>query len=33
MFFEEIEGQGSKMDQMAATVEQHLEGPATDQVI
>jgi hypothetical protein len=26
MIFEEIEGQGSQLDQVVATVEQHLEG-------
>jgi len=31
--FEEIEGQGSQLDQVVATVEQHLEGPVTKQVI
>jgi hypothetical protein len=33
MIFEEIEGQGSQLDQLVATVEQHLEGPVTEQVI
>jgi hypothetical protein len=31
--FEEIEGQGSKLEQVVATVEQCLEGPVTEQVI
>jgi hypothetical protein len=31
--FEEIEGQGSQLDQVVATVEQHLEGPVTEQMI
>jgi hypothetical protein len=33
MLFEEIEGQGSQLDQLVATVEQRLEGPVTEQVI
>jgi hypothetical protein len=31
--FEEIEGQGSQLDQVVAIVEQHLEGPITDILI
>jgi hypothetical protein len=31
--FEEIEGQGSQLEQVVTTVEQHLEGPVTEQVI
>jgi hypothetical protein len=31
--FEEIEGQGSQLDQVVATVEQCLEGPVTEQMI
>ena len=31
--FEEIEGQGSQLDQVVATVEQHLEGPVIEQTI
>jgi hypothetical protein len=31
--FKEIEGQGSQLDQVVATVEQCLEGPATMQKI
>jgi hypothetical protein len=31
--FEEVEGQGSQLEQLVATVEQHLEGPVTKQVI
>jgi hypothetical protein len=31
--FEEIEGQGSELDQVVATVEQCLEGLVTEQVI
>jgi hypothetical protein len=31
--FEEIEGQGSQLDQVVATVEQCLEGPVTVQII
>jgi hypothetical protein len=31
--FEEIEGQGSQLDQVVATVEQRLEGYVTEQVI
>jgi hypothetical protein len=33
MVFEEIEGQGSQLDQVVATVEQHLEGPVTEKVL
>jgi hypothetical protein len=33
MIFEEIEGQGSNLDQVVATVEQHMEGPVIEQVI
>jgi hypothetical protein len=33
MIFEEVEGQGSQLDQLVATVEQHLEGPFTEKVI
>jgi hypothetical protein len=33
MSFEEVEGQGSKLDQLVATVEQCLEGLVTKQVI
>jgi hypothetical protein len=28
--FEEIEGQGSQLDQVVAIVEQHLEGPVIE---
>jgi hypothetical protein len=31
--FEEIEGQGSQLDQVVATVEQCLEGPVTEKMI
>jgi hypothetical protein len=31
--FKEIEGQGSQLDQMVATVEQCLEGPVIEQMI
>jgi hypothetical protein len=31
--FEEIEGQGSQLDQVVATVEQCLEGPVTKKMI
>jgi hypothetical protein len=31
--FEEIDGQGSQLDQVVATVEQCLEGPVTEQMI
>jgi hypothetical protein len=31
--FEEIEGQGSQLDQVVVIVEQHLEGPVTEQVL
>jgi multidrug resistance efflux pump len=31
--FEEIEGQGSQLDQVVATVEQCLEGPVTEKVL
>jgi hypothetical protein len=30
MLFEEIEGQGSKLEQVVMTVEQSLEGPITE---
>jgi hypothetical protein len=33
MIFEAVEGQGSQLDQLVVTVEQHLEGPVTEQVI
>jgi hypothetical protein len=33
MIFEEIERQGSQLDQVVVTVEQRLEGPVTEQVI
>jgi hypothetical protein len=33
MIFEEIEGQGSQLDQVVSIVEQHLEGPVTEKVI
>jgi hypothetical protein len=33
MIFEEIKGQCSQLDQVVATVEQHLEGPVTKKVI
>jgi hypothetical protein len=33
MIFEEIEGQGSQLDQLVATVEQCMEGLVTEQVI
>jgi hypothetical protein len=33
MIFEEIEGQGSQLDQVVTTVEQRLEGPVTEKVI
>jgi hypothetical protein len=31
--FEEIEGQGSQLDQVVVTAEQGLEGPVTEQMI
>jgi DNA anti-recombination protein RmuC len=31
--FEELEGQGSQLEQVVTTVEQCLEGPVTEQVI
>jgi hypothetical protein len=31
--FEEIDGQGSQLEQMVASIEQCLEGPATEQMI
>jgi hypothetical protein len=31
--FEEIEGHDSQLEQVIATVEQHLEGPVTEKVI
>jgi hypothetical protein len=31
--FEEIEGEGSQLDQVVATVEQRLEGPTTEKMI
>jgi hypothetical protein len=33
MIFEEIEGQGSQLDQVVTIVEQRLEGPVTEQLI
>jgi hypothetical protein len=33
MLFEDIEGQGSQLDQVVATVEQRLEGPITEKII
>jgi hypothetical protein len=33
ILFEEIEGQGAKMEQVVTTVEQCLEGPVTEKVI
>jgi hypothetical protein len=33
MIFEEVEGQGSQLDQLVATVEQHMEGLVTEKVI
>ena len=33
MIFEDIEGQGSQLDKVVATMEQRLEGPVTKQVI
>ena len=33
MILEEVEGQGSQLDQLVVTVEQHLEGHVTMQVI
>jgi hypothetical protein len=33
MIFEEIEGQGSQLDQMVMIVEQHLEGPVIEKLI
>jgi hypothetical protein len=33
MLFEEIEEQGSQLDQMVTTAEQGLEGPLTEQLI
>jgi hypothetical protein len=33
MVFEEIEGQGSHLDQVVVTVEQHLEGLVTEKVL
>jgi hypothetical protein len=31
--FEEIKGQGSQLDQVVVTIEQCLEGPATERMI
>jgi hypothetical protein len=31
--FEDIEGQGSQLDQVVVTMEQHLEGPITEKMI
>jgi hypothetical protein len=31
--FEEIDGEGSQLDQVVATIEQHLEGPVTKNMI
>jgi hypothetical protein len=31
--FEDIEGQGSQLDQVVATMEQHPEGPVTEKII
>jgi hypothetical protein len=31
--FEEIDGQGSQLDQVVAAVEQCLEGPVTEQIV
>jgi hypothetical protein len=31
--FKDIDGQGSQLDQVVAIVEQHLEGPVTEQMI
>jgi hypothetical protein len=33
MIFEEVEGQGSQLDQLVVTMEQCLEGPVTEKVI
>jgi hypothetical protein len=33
MVFEEIEGQVSRLDQVVATMKQHLEGPVTEKMI
>jgi hypothetical protein len=33
MIFEEIEGQGSQLDQVVTIVEQPLEGPVTEKLI
>jgi hypothetical protein len=33
ILFEEIEGQGSQLEQVVLTVEQHLEGPSTEKLI
>jgi uncharacterized protein (DUF3084 family) len=32
-FFEELEGQGSQLEQVVETMEQHLERPITEKVI
>jgi hypothetical protein len=31
--FEEIDSQGSQIDQVVAAVEQHLEGPLTEKIV
>jgi hypothetical protein len=31
--FEEIDSQGSQLDQVVAAVEQHLEGPVTEKIV
>jgi hypothetical protein len=31
--FKEIEGQGSQLDQVVATMEHHLEGPVIEKII
>jgi hypothetical protein len=33
MIFEEVEGQGSQLDQLVVTMEKCLEGPVTEKVI
>jgi hypothetical protein len=33
VMFEDIEGQGLQLDQVVATMEQHLEGPVTEKMI
>jgi len=31
--FDEIDGQGSQLDQVVAAVEKHLEGPVTEKIV